>query len=799
MNNQPMTQDPAIAPAENSESRRKSVGGESIFPDDVRWAWPRSAPDVVNLHVEILHAFEGPCAPAVVKVAADSRYALWLNGELVGTGPFTDWPETRSVDEWAVRLKSGRNALALLVCRFGVDHFSHVDAPPGVAYAVVADGRMLAASGAPEARWRVSPAYRSGPMPRITSQLPFTFEFDAGRDDAWKQGSVAAVGWTAFTVDDGVPWLDCGRTFRPRPLPAPPVLDRLPASVIAQGVFRRAEVADDAPLAERMQRDWLSSRTAAEMFGIPAPVALGGCGISPKPGATDGADGFYAVVDLGAECVGYFEIEVTAQAGDRIDFSFGEHLDDLRVRSHIGARNFASSFVCGDGRQAFTHLVTRFGARYFQLHVSGVGEGFILHYAGMRETLCPVAERGAFQSPDRLLNRLQSVSVRTLRLCMHDHYDDCPWREQGLYANDMLNQSLAGYYALGEYRFPQVSLDLLGGGLGGDGLLELCAPARFPITIPSFTVAWVLAVEENFLFSGDTAFARSIFPKVRTLLSKWLAWMKGDLLPSPAGERYWHFYDWTPGGMDGTLENDCTRFATLDVPRFDAPLNAFFVRALDAGVRLARGVGDETAAALWEQCAAKIRGAFHRAFWDASKNAYLTFRDEPRHAPTELTQSHALLAGCCPAAEAAALRRRLIAPDNGLVPASLSQSLHKFEAVLADRALAPAVMDRIAADWGRMLDRDATAFWETAKGGWDFDLAGSLCHGWSAVPAYIHGAYVLGIRPIEPGFKTFAVDPAVPPLPGTCGKIPTPAGIIEITWDGPEPVLNHPASISPRR
>ena len=35
-----------------------------------------------------------------------------------------------------------------------------------------------------------------------------------------------------------------------------------------------------------------------------------------------------------------------------------------------------------------------------------------------------------------------------------------------------------------------------------------------------------------------------------------------------------------------------------------------------------------------------------------------------------------------------------------------------------------------------MLDKGATTFWETEKGEADFGGAGSLCHGWSAIPIY---------------------------------------------------------------
>jgi hypothetical protein len=35
-----------------------------------------------------------------------------------------------------------------------------------------------------------------------------------------------------------------------------------------------------------------------------------------------------------------------------------------------------------------------------------------------------------------------------------------------------------------------------------------------------------------------------------------------------------------------------------------------------------------------------------------------------------------------------------------------------------------------------MLSAGATTFWETELGEADFENAGSLCHGWSALPIY---------------------------------------------------------------
>lgn len=42
-----------------------------------------------------------------------------------------------------------------------------------------------------------------------------------------------------------------------------------------------------------------------------------------------------------------------------------------------------------------------------------------------------------------------------------------------------------------------------------------------------------------------------------------------------------------------------------------------------------------------------------------------------------------------------------------------------------------------------MLDQGATSFWETIKGEEDFHCAGSLCHGWSALPVYYYRIFGL--------------------------------------------------------
>ena len=46
------------------------------------------------------------------------------------------------------------------------------------------------------------------------------------------------------------------------------------------------------------------------------------------------------------------------------------------------------------------------------------------------------------------------TSARTLRLCMYEHYEDCPWREQAMYANDFnINNCSRQVVVQNEYHF----------------------------------------------------------------------------------------------------------------------------------------------------------------------------------------------------------------------------------------------------------------------------------------------------------------------------------------------------------
>jgi hypothetical protein len=92
------------------------------------------------------------------------------------------------------------------------------------------------------------------------------------------------------------------------------------------------------------------------------------------------------------------------------------------------------------------------------------------------------------------------------------------------------------------------------------------------------------------------------------------------------------------------------------------------------------------------------------------------------------------------------------------------------------------IFPRLRATFLPFVQSGATSLWETALGGNDFGMAGSLCHGWSSLPTYYYRAGILGVTPAAPGFTQFNLKPHPAGLTAAKGDIPTPYGNIHVEW-----------------
>lgn len=654
---------------------------------NARPIWLRHA-DTANLTLEFVSEFSlSSTENCRIYLHAHAGYALYINDTFVDSMPYPDFPGTITYDtlELQPHVNKGVNTLRLTAYRLGEDSFSVIEQPSRVLFALFQGEKEILVSSA-GMKARIDTRFTQD-VPRTTPQLSFGMGYDyenvPGDYLAAEEAPIEGM-------------------VRERPIPKLVIDPPIRASLLAQ---------DQTPC-----------------------IFLPASGF--RPGRKD------IIIDLHKELAGYLYLDMTLDHPMTVEVCWGEHLADGKVRKIIGNRTFSWVLHLPEGENRIFYPLKRMALRYLELHFED--EKYTLSYAGIRPARYPLAHLNAFSSSDIPQSRIYDISLRTLLLCMHEHYEDCPWREQALYTMDSRNQMLIGYYTFEEHAFALASLRLIAKSIRDDGYLELIHPGKAPITIPCFTAIYVLQVWEYVKYSSDIEGVRELLPVCRFITESFFSRMdEKGLTPTPREEKYWNFYEWQTG-LEGYSRKDSL---------YDAPLQAFVYMAFTALKELERAAGGTLSSSL-EEKAERLKKAFHETFYSKAKKYYLTYlTDQGLVHEGELTQALALYAGLVPEYAQADVREVLMyesgrrSSDDPFHPVTLSHSIFKYEALLKDpEKYGKAVFDKVREDYAYMLSEGATSFWETIDGESAFDNAGSLCHGWSALPAYLYLKYCVDLK-----------------------------------------------------
>ncbi len=665
--------------------------------EKAKWIWNQHCP-LVNAYAEFITEFtQGD----ILHIACDGNYALYVNDALLGFGQYPGYEDMQFFDAYRLDecVKAERNCLRILVHHPGRDTSTYRNAPAGVIFEVFSHEKTVAVSGE-ETLSRPSLVYDMGEEVGIVSpQLGFTFGMDLTREGGCFTRSVQ---------------VNRSLEFAARPVKKLQLDTNTPVQAVMLGTF--TDTKTEGTAAQRMYAAQMDVCTQ-EVHSLPVEAGL--ALESPE------GDGCLVILDLGREDAGILSLDITVPKACELIVGWGEHLADGRVRTHIGNRNFAASIRLKAGRNQILNPLLRLGMRYLQIHI--YAKNCCVHYAGIRPTPYPLEEAKPAPIRGGLHEKIYDICVRTLVLCMHEHYEDCPWREQAFYSMDSRNQMLCGYHAFGETEFPRASLRLMAHSLREDGLLELCSPARVPITIPSFSAIFPVMVWEYLEFSDDEALVRELLPTLEQIANTFISRIAEKGLISPfSGSQYWNFYEWQDGleGYDADTQME---------HRFDAPLGAFVLMGLEALGKICDRL--EKKHSMQQHCAQLREGL--QSFWNEELRCYASFQKKGKNSYyCELTNALMLYAQAVPEKRISSVQRALM--GGSLLPVTLSHSIFKYDALLDDAENMDWVLHDIEKLWGSMLEKGATTFWETIEGESAFDNAGSLCHGWSAIPVHIY-------------------------------------------------------------
>ncbi len=218
---------------------------------------------------------------------------------------------------------------------------------------------------------------------------------------------------------------------------------------------------------------------------------------------------------------------------------------------------------------------------------------------------------------------MMDLSWRTLQLCSHETYEDCPYYEQLQYVGDTRLEALCSMALAGETRLARRAVRIFHDSAVPSGLTRGRVPSRRPQLIPYFSLIWVLMVEDYWQYAGprDGDFVRSMLGGVDGVLRYFRERLRPDAFTGPI--EVWNMVDsesdWRGGEPPAVVNGGSTY------------LTGLFACALDAACRLHEQAGLPEDVGRWsepgrQRCATPCarRGARRKASSSRARTARTT-------------------------------------------------------------------------------------------------------------------------------------------------------------------------------
>lgn len=362
---------------------------------------------------------------------------------------------------------------------------------------------------------------------------------------------------------------------------------------------------------------------------------------------------------------------------------------------------------------------------------------------------------GSFECDNERLNQIWKVGAYTVHLNMQEYLWDGIKRDRLVWLGDMHPEVMTINTVFGQNEVVRKSLDF---GRDNTPLPE------WMNGMSTYSMWWLMIHRDLYLYQGDYGYLMEQKDYTNKLLHQIIEMINGNKEAFVSGR----FVDWP------TSENKEVTHAGLQ---------ALAVMTMETGIQLADWMKDETLKTDCENALSRLR------------------QYTPSHVNNKQAASLQVLAGMVDAKKTAK-EVLIVGGGEGF---STFIGYYMLNAI-AQSGEYTAGMKIISDYWGAMLDLGATSFWENLdydkidnaarideivpKGKYDIHAEGgaycyvglrnSLCHGWASGPTTWLSQYVLGVTPMEPGFKVVKIEPHLGDLKWVKGNFPTPLGIIEI-------------------
>ena len=479
------------------------------------------------------------------------------------------------------------------------------------------------------------------------------------------------------------------------------------------------------------------------------------------------------LIDAGRVLAAYPELVVSGGRAAEIKLTYTEALYDsakqrLADRASINGQVLGiSDVIRPDGGLRRTYQPNWYRVwRFVEVRIKTGSDPLTLNALNTYETGYPFTQRGRFKSSDPALDAIWTIGWRTTLVDAHEIYMDTAYWEQIQYAGDTRIEALISYAVSGDPRLGEQALDAYDASRIVDGYPQGAWPLRGKNDIPSFALIWIGMLHDYWMRYPTVEPVKRNLTGARSVLDRYARYLSARGIVE--GDPGWQFIDWRPTLSGRNLAGPPPKPATCVT-------TLLYIGALRNMADLEAAVGDRRLAEANRLQAARATEGVRSHCWDPVRGLFADTPDSDTF--SQQGNALAILLDVAPAAGRAAIIDRILLPGRGLAaPAGVTSSTYYFAFYLA-RALEHAgeggrYMGVLQA-WREMLAKNFTTWPEEP------DPTRSDTHAWSAHPTADLLGIVAGISPASPGYRTVRVAPHLGHLTFVDAAAAHPEGLIE--------------------
>ncbi|MBE6364200.1 MAG: hypothetical protein E7053_00445 [Lentisphaerae bacterium] len=407
--------------------------------------------------------------------------------------------------------------------------------------------------------------------------------------------------------------------------------------------------------------------------------------------------------------------------------------------------------------------------RFVRVKIKSGSNGCTLRIKGFEKEFYPYEMRGAFQSGNPLYNKFWEIGIRTLQMCSHQIFEDCPCYERMQYPADARIAAKVALTVSGDDRLARQAILHFRHSIQDTGLTAGSYPSRSPVYLPPWSLHYAAMVYELYQYTGDQTLLDENFIAIGRVLEFFLQHRcsTGGIGKLP----FWEMADFSPQwlwfGEPPEVAHQASAYITFLV-----------TECLEFYSEMARMFHRDHEAAKYAAIAGDLKKEAN-IFYDEQKQLYA---DTPGGEKFSiLANSQAILAGI--SADKTLVSRCMQTP--GAATPSLFGCNFVFEALMksGEAETAAFLLER----WQKLLIPGRTVWPEGTP------IPRSECHVWSSLPTLALVRLYTGLTIVKPGGSEIALKPFAPSDEPCSGIVPLATGLLKYHFDGQKFCFELPA------